>query len=189
MNQIFTVPNGITAARFFMAATLAYLLMLEQTVWMGFFSWLVFTIAAFTDWVDGYFARRYQSETVLGKLMDPLADKVLVATALIMLIPLNRLPAWVALVILCREIIITGLRGIAASSGIVVKASGLGKLKSILQYIGLGTLIFPLNLLPLPFLHRLGLMIVYLALVLTIWSGFDYFFKLRRIFTEPPASR
>ncbi|HDO30849.1 MAG TPA: CDP-diacylglycerol--glycerol-3-phosphate 3-phosphatidyltransferase, partial [Desulfobacteraceae bacterium] len=123
--------------------------------------------------------------TVLGQLMDPLADKVLVATAFIMLIPLGRLPAWLALVIICRELIITGLRGIAASSGIVVAASRLGKLKSIIQYLGLGTLIFPLDLLPLPFLHRLGLAIVYVALVLTIWSGFDYFLKLRRIFLAP----
>jgi CDP-diacylglycerol--glycerol-3-phosphate 3-phosphatidyltransferase len=188
VNQIFTLPNGITAVRFVLAATLAYLLMLEQTAWTGFISWLVFTVAAVSDWIDGYFARRYQSETVLGKLMDPLADKVLVATALIMLIPLGRLPAWVALVILCRELIITGLRGIAASSGIVVKASGMGKFKSIIQYIGLGTLIFPINLLPLPFLHRLGLMIVYFSVILTIWSGFDYFRKLKRIFMEPAGA-
>lgn len=188
MNQIATLPNGITAARFVLAATLAYMLMLDQTVWMGFFCWLVFTIAAVSDWVDGYFARLYKSETVLGKLMDPLADKVLVATALIMLIPLGRLPAWVALVILCRELIVTGLRGIAASSGIVVKASGLGKLKSVIQYIGLGTLIFPLTLLPLPFLHDLGLWIVYASVALTIWSGLDYFLKLKRIFIEPPGS-
>jgi len=188
LNQIFTLPNVITGTRFLLAATLAYMLMLEQTVWFGFCSWLVFTVAAISDWIDGYFARRYQSETVLGKLMDPLADKVLVATALIMLIPLNRLPAWVALVILCRELMVTGLRGIAASSGIVVKASILGKWKSIIQYIGLGTLIFPLNLLPLPFLHRLGLMIMYVSVVMTIWSGFDYFFKLKRIFMEPSGS-
>ena len=83
---------------------------------------------------------------------------------------------------------VTGLRGIAASSGVVVKASGLGKLKSIIQYIGLGTLIFPLDLLPLPFLHRLGLLIVYVSVVLTIWSGFDYFIKLKRIFLEPESS-
>lgn len=188
MNQIFTLPNIITGLRFFLAATLAYMLMLEQTVWMGFFAWLVFTIAAVSDWVDGYFARRYQSETVLGKLMDPLADKVLVATALIMLIPLDRLPAWIALVILCRELMVTGLRGIAASSGIVVKASSMGKWKSVIQYIGLGTLIFPLTLLPLPFLYDVGLWIMYVSVVLTIWSGFDYFLKLKRIFMEPPES-
>jgi len=189
VNQVFNLPNTITSIRFLLAALLAWMLMLEQTVWMAFFSWLVFALAACSDWVDGYFARRYKSETVLGQLMDPLADKVLVATALIMLIPLGRLPAWLALLILCREVIVTGLRGVAASSGIVVPASGMGKIKSIVQYVGLGTLIFPLDLLPLPFLHRAGLMIVYIALVLTIWSGIDYFLKLKDLFLAPPGPR
>lgn len=75
--------------------------------------------------------------------MDPLADKVLVTTALVMLIPTGKVPARLALIILCREIVITGLRGVASSEGIVVSANGLGKMKSIIQYIGLGTLIFP----------------------------------------------
>ncbi len=187
MDHIINLPNSITAVRFVLAALLAVMLMLEQTVLMGFLTWLIFTIAAGTDWIDGYFARLYKSETVLGQLMDPLADKVLVTTCLIMLIPLYRVPAWLVLVILCREIIITGLRGIAASSGIVVAASGLGKIKSIIQYIGIGTLIFPLDLLPLPFLHRLGLWILYISLVLTIWSGLDYFYKLKQIFLAPPS--
>jgi CDP-diacylglycerol--glycerol-3-phosphate 3-phosphatidyltransferase len=151
---------------------------------MAFFSWFVFSIAACTDWVDGYVARRYGAVTVLGKLMDPLADKVLVATALIMLIPLGRLPAWITLVILSREMLVTGLRGVASSSGIVVAASGLGKLKSIMQYIGLGTLIFPLDLLPIPHLHQIGLVLLYIALILTVWSGLDYFYKLRRVFLD-----
>lgn len=189
MNPVLNLPNSITAVRFLLAALLAVMLMCEQTMWFAFWSWFVFTVAACSDWVDGYFARRYKSETVLGRLMDPLADKVLVTTALIMLIPLGRLPAWVALLILCREMIITGLRGIAATTGIVVSASGMGKIKSIIQYIGLGTLIFPLDLLPLPFLHRLGLMIVYVSLVVTIWSGIDYFLKLKDLFLAPPASR
>ena len=185
MNHNLNLPNAITAFRFLLSAVLAGILLLDQTVWVGFAAWLVFALAACSDWVDGYFARRYKSETILGKLMDPLADKVLVATALIMLIPLGRIPAWLALLILCREMIITGLRGVAASSGIVVPASGMGKIKSVIQYIGLGTLIFPLQLLPLPFLHRLGLVIVYAALVLTIWSGFDYFRKFRNLFLGP----
>jgi CDP-diacylglycerol--glycerol-3-phosphate 3-phosphatidyltransferase len=171
-----------------MSALLVVMLMAEQTVWMGFFTCLVFIIAAATDWVDGYFARLYKSETVLGQLMDPLADKVLVTTTLVMLIPLGRVPAWLVLIIVCREIIITGLRGIAASSGIVVAASGLGKIKSIIQYIGIGTLIFPLGLLPLPFLHQLGLGILYVSLVLTIWSGLDYFYKLKQIFLAPSST-
>ncbi|MHB8788630.1 MAG: CDP-diacylglycerol--glycerol-3-phosphate 3-phosphatidyltransferase [Desulfobulbaceae bacterium] len=189
MNSVLNLPNTITAVRFLLAAVLAVMLMGEQTTWFAFWSWIVFTVAACSDWVDGYFARLYKSETVLGRLMDPLADKVLVSTALIMLIPLGRVPAWVALLILCREMIITGLRGIAATTGIVVSASGMGKVKSIIQYIGLGTLIFPLDLLPLPFLHRLGLMIVYVSLVVTIWSGIDYFLKFKNLFLAPPPSR
>lgn len=189
MNQVINLPNSITAFRFLLSVVLAGMLMLDQTVWMGFAAWLVFSVAACSDWVDGYFARLYQSETVLGRLMDPLADKVLVTSALIMLIPLGRVPAWLVLLIICREIIITGLRGIAASSGIVVAASGLGKIKSIIQYIGIGTLIFPLNLLPISLLHQMGLGILYVALVLTIWSGVDYFLKLKQIFLGPPSSR
>ncbi len=149
---------------------------------MAFVCWLLFSFAAATDWVDGYVARRYKAVTALGKLMDPLADKVLVATALIMLIPLDRLPAWISLVILAREMLVTGLRGMASAEGVVVAASGLGKIKSIMQYIGLGTLIFPLGILPIPGLHQIGLGILYLALILTVWSGIDYFYKLRRVF-------
>lgn len=165
-----------------LAGVLALLLMLEQTRIVAFFSWLVFVVAACTDWIDGYFARRYKSVTALGKLMDPLADKILVCTALIMLIPLGRLPAWAALIILSREILVTGLRGMASAEGVVVAASGLGKIKSISQYIGLGTLIFPLGIVPIPHLHQIGLAILYFALILTVWSGLDYFYKLRKIF-------
>ena len=162
------------------------LLLLEQTKGVAFLAWLVFAIAAGSDWIDGYFARKYKEVTVLGKLMDPLADKVLVTTALVMLIPTGKLPAWIALIILCREIVVTGLRGVASSSGIVVAASSLGKWKSIIQYIALGTLIFPLGLLPIPQLHQIGHAILYVALVLTVWSGIDYFYKLRSLFLDDP---
>lgn len=182
--KILNLPNLITGGRFLLSGCLMLLMLQEQTTTMAFASWLVFAIAAGSDWVDGYFARKYKEITALGKLMDPLADKVLVTTALVMLIPTGRLPAWVALIILCREIVITGLRGMASSSGVVVAASNLGKWKSTLQYIGLGTLIFPLGVVPIPALHEIGLVIVYVALVLTVWSGIDYFYKLRRIFLE-----
>ncbi len=184
-SKIFNLPNLITGGRFLLSGCLMLLLLLEQTPDTALVAFWVFAIAAGSDWIDGYFARRYKSETVLGKLMDPLADKVLVTTALVMLIPLGRVPAWLALIILCREIVITGLRGVASSSaGIVVAASGLGKIKSIIQYLGLGTLIFPLGVLPIPYLHHIGLAILYVALVITIWSGIDYFYKLRRVFLE-----
>ena len=182
-SRIYNIPNLITSFRFFLAGVLMILPMLEQNVGIALTSWAVFFLAATSDWVDGYFARRYQSVTVLGKLMDPLADKVLVATALIMLIPSGKLPAWMVLLILAREIVITGLRSVASTSGIVVAASTLGKFKSITQYIGLGFLIFPLGVLPFP-VHKIGLIIMYFALFITLWSGGDYFYKLRRIFLE-----
>lgn len=176
------LPNLITGFRFILAGVLAIFLMVEQTRIIGLLSFLVFSVAAISDWVDGYLARRYESITPLGKLMDPLADKILVATALIMLVPLERIPAWIALTIIVREILVTGLRGMASSAGVVVAASGLGKIKSTLQYIGLGILIFPASLLPVFCLHNFALIIVYVATVLTIWSGIDYFYKLRKIF-------
>lgn len=186
MNKIFNLPNCLTGARFLLAALLACLMSMDQSLILSVISCFIFSLAAATDWVDGYVARRYKSETVLGKLMDPLADKVLVATALVMLIPLEVVPAWLALMILCRELIITGLRGVAASSGIVVAASGLGKIKSVIQYVSLGMLIFPEGVLPIPHLHAAGLLILYIALFLTVWSGFDYFSKLKKVFLESP---
>lgn len=183
-SKILNLPNLITGSRFILSGCLMLVLLQEQTTAMSLIAWLIFSIAAGSDWIDGYFARKYKAITVLGQLMDPLADKVLVTTALVMLIPTGKMPAWVALIILCREIVVTGLRGVASSSGVVVDASSLGKWKSTIQYIGLGTLIFPLGVLPIPFLHQIGLAIVYVALVLTIWSGIDYFYKLRRIFLE-----
>jgi CDP-diacylglycerol--glycerol-3-phosphate 3-phosphatidyltransferase len=182
--KIFNLPNLITGSRFLLSGCLMLLLLLEQTPQTALVACFVFAIAAGSDWIDGYFARKYKAVTVLGQLMDPLADKVLVTTALVMLIPSGKIPAWMALIILCREIVVTGLRGVASSSGVVVAASNLGKWKSTLQYIGLGTLIFPLGVLPIPYLHQIGLAILYIALVLTVWSGVDYFYKLRRIFLE-----
>ena len=97
-SKIVNLPNLITGSRFILSGCLMLLLLLEQTRDMALISWLVFSIAAGSDWIDGYFARKYKAVTVLGQLMDPLADKVLVTTALIMLIPTGKLPAWMALI-------------------------------------------------------------------------------------------
>lgn len=176
----------LTAYRFAVVPVLLLLLTPAAGVWLSLAAFTIFLSAALTDLADGYYARKHKSESVLGKLMDPLADKVLVATPLVMLIPMDRIPAWVSLLIICREIGVTGLRGLAAASGIVVAASGMGKIKSIFQYTGLCMLIFPLGLLPLPFLHDLGRAVLYASLFFTIWSGIDYFIKLKKIYLEPP---
>jgi len=184
MDQLVTLPNIFTGLRFAMIPVLIVLFSVEQTTAIGLVTFFAFVFAALTDFVDGYFARKYNSETTLGKLMDPLADKVLVATALIMLIPMGRVPAWVCLLIICREIIITGLRGLAASTGVVVSAGQMGKIKSGFQYFGIGFLIFPLGVLPVPYLYQIGQILLYISLVMAIWSGIDYFYSLRNIFQE-----
>ena len=184
MKQLLTVPNMLTGVRLVLIPVLIVLFSVSQTTGIEFVTFCVFTVAACTDFVDGYLARKYDIETVLGKLMDPIADKALVTTALIMLIPLHKIPAWVCLLIICREIIVTGFRGLAATTGKVVAAGMVGKIKSNFQYFGLGFLIFPLGVLPVPHQYGIGRMLIYASLVLAIWSGMAYFYKLRRIFFE-----
>lgn len=183
MNQLLTLPNILTGYRFAVVPVLLFCLKPDAAIWLDLLAFWLFLSAALTDLADGYFARKQKSESVLGKLMDPLADKVLVAVALVMLIPL--IPAWISFMILARELVVTGLRGIAASSGIIVAASGLGKIKSVMQYTGLCVLIFPDNLLPIPFLPEIGLAILFTSLILTIWSGIDYFYRFQKVFLAP----
>ena len=184
MRRIVTLPNLLTGYRFAVVPFLVFCLYPGVQNGIGFLAFCLFLSGALTDLADGYLARKHQSETILGKLMDPLADKILVATALVMLIPMQRVPAWATLFIIAREIFVTGLRGVAASSGLVVSASGLGKIKSIFQYTALSILIFPPDLLPLPFLHPLGLWLLYISVILTLWSGVDYFARFQRVFLK-----
>ena len=184
MNKLMTWPNFLTGLRFLMIPGMVYLLTLEQTALIAIAACAVFTLAAITDWLDGYLARKFNSESVLGKLMDPLADKLLVTAGLIMLIPLGRIPAWVCLVIVSREIFITGIRGLAASTGKVVAADSIGKIKSNFQYYGVGLLIFPLNVLPIPYQYEGAMVLIYFSVVLSIWSAVSYTYKLRSIFVE-----
>ncbi len=184
MNRLMTWPNLLTCLRFAMIPLIVMLLSYEQTVWVALSACAVFAIAAFTDWLDGYLARKFECETVFGKLMDPLADKLLVTAGLIMLIPLGRIPAWVCLIIISREIFITGIRGLAASSGKIMAADNLGKIKSNFQYYGIGLLIFPLNVLPIPYQHESAMVLIYISVFLSIWSAINYTYGLRSIFVE-----
>jgi CDP-diacylglycerol--glycerol-3-phosphate 3-phosphatidyltransferase len=134
----------------------------------------VFALAAATDGLDGYFARSRDAITTFGKLMDPLADKLLITAALVSLVSLHRLQAWVAMVIIAREIAVTGLRAIAAERGVVIAASWMGKLKTVLQIAAVIALIAA-N--PAPaWVDAL----VYLAVAATVISGADYFLGLRK---------
>ncbi len=185
MKHLMTVPNILTGFRFALVPVLIVLFSIEQSINVQLISFVIFLIACLTDFVDGWVARRYKIETAFGKLMDPLADKTLVTTALVMLIPLGKIAAWVCLVIICREIIVTGFRGLAATTGKVVAAGKLGKYKSTFQYIGLGFLIFPLGVWPVPYQYEIGTVLIYISLFLALWSAIVYFYNLRSIFLEP----
>jgi CDP-diacylglycerol--glycerol-3-phosphate 3-phosphatidyltransferase len=139
-------------------------------------AWL-FIISALGDLLDGWAARRGSQVTKIGKLLDPLADKLTVATALIVLLAMGRIPSWglvLVVVVIGRELAVTGLRGIASAGGQVVAAGWQGKLKTTAQNIAIGCLIFPSGTLGLPN-HQLGLVLLMVATALTLWSGYVYF--------------
>jgi CDP-diacylglycerol--glycerol-3-phosphate 3-phosphatidyltransferase len=142
----------------------------------SFWAALFFSIASITDLLDGYFARHLNKESAVGKLLDPLADKLLIISAMIMLIPLGRIPAWVVVLIVGREVAVTGLRGIATREGLVIAASFWGKAKTVFQSIALIALILHYEYLGIDF-HFLGMILLWAALIITLWSGLDYFLK------------
>lgn len=152
-------------------------------------AFLLFVAATLTDLFDGYIARRYGMVTSLGKLLDPLADKLLVCAAMVMLIPPERVPAWMAVIVVAREIGVTALRGMASTEGVVIAASQLGKAKTLLLNIGMGLLILHYPVFGLP-VHDVGIVVLSVGLVLTAWSGLDYFFRfVGEIFKQEPGAR
>ncbi len=141
---------------------------------------LIFIIASATDWFDGYIARKWGQVTLSGKLFDPVADKLLVLAALIMLVELNRVDSWIAIIIIGRELAITGLRAIASSMGIVLAAKEMGKYKTVLQILAIVLLIldYKISLFERPMdLHLIGTIFLWFATILALVSAFDYFFR------------
>jgi CDP-diacylglycerol---glycerol-3-phosphate 3-phosphatidyltransferase len=171
------LPNALTVLRI-LAVPVLVVALVDETPNGDTIAAVVFALAALTDGLDGYIARRREQVTTFGKLMDPLADKLLIVAALISLVSLDRIAAWVAMVIIARELAVTGLRGLAADRGVVISASRLGKLKTLLQVIA----IFALILLdPIPVWAEV---LLYVAVAVTVISGADYFFGVRQHLEE-----
>ena len=167
------LPNILTLLRV-LAVPVVVVALLGETPNGDALAAAVFAVAAITDGLDGWIARRRDAVTTFGKLMDPLADKLLIIAALVALVSLDRLAAWVAMVIIARELAITVVRTVAAEQGVVISASPLGKLKTVLQVAAVFALIAAH---PAP----LGVdLLVYAAVGITVISGIDYFFGLRR---------
>jgi CDP-diacylglycerol---glycerol-3-phosphate 3-phosphatidyltransferase len=171
------LPSVLTVLRI-LAVPVIVVALLDETPNGDALAAGVFALAALTDGLDGYFARSRDAVTTFGKLMDPLADKLLIVAALVSLVSLDRLAAWVAMVIIARELAVTGLRALAAERGIVIAASWLGKVKTILQVAAVFALIaFESS-------PAWVDVLVYVAVAMTLISGADYFFGLRRRLSE-----
>lgn len=167
------LPNLLTVLRIMLVPVLVVAL-LGNTPAGDVLAAIVFALASLTDFIDGYLARARGSITTFGKLMDPLADKLLVVAALISLVSLHRLAAWVAMVIIARELAVTVLRMGATQAGVVMAASTLGKLKTCLQIAAI------LAIIAVPGKPVWVATLLYVAVAVTVLSGLDYFFGLRR---------
>jgi CDP-diacylglycerol--glycerol-3-phosphate 3-phosphatidyltransferase len=174
--RFWNLPNTITVVRTAVIPVLVAFPLFSGPTGSRVVAWL-FIVAALGDLLDGWLARRGKQVTSIGKLLDPLADKLLVASALIVLVGIDRIPPWLVwtvVVIVGRELAVTGLRGLASVTGHVMAAQRLGKAKTLLQNVAIGALLFPDPTLGLP-AHAIGLTLLALATALTLWSGYYYF--------------
>lgn len=188
------LPNKITVSRILLIPIFVIIMMFD-------FNWgtmelfgavmpvhhfvgaLIFIVASCTDWIDGHFARKYNLVTNLGKFLDPLADKLLVTSAFILLVEMDFVPAWVVIVILSREFAVTGLRSILAGEGKIVAASKLGKVKTWTQIVAIVALLLHNTIFTMAGIPFDDFML-YVALFFTIWSGWDYFYLNRHVFVN-----
>ena len=175
------LPNKLTTLRVTMIPFFVFFLLWQngENYTFRMIALALFIIASLTDLLDGKIARKYNLVTNFGKFMDPLADKLLVCSALICLIELNALPAWMVIIIISREFIISGFRLIASDNGVVIAASYWGKFKTTFQMVSVVLLI-----LDIPALAFVTTICVWIALVLTIVSLVDYIYKNHKILTE-----
>ena len=170
-----TTPNYLTLARVIFVPGVIFCLY-QHTFWWDFTAAAVFGVASLTDYFDGYLARKYKIETVYGKLMDPLADKFLVICSFIMLQGLNRMSPIVVMLLVCRELTITGLRALASAERVIVSASSGGKWKTATQMIAIPALMignFSVAGFEIP-LFQIGMWLTYFSLALSLWSAKDY---------------
>lgn len=171
------LPNKLTILRVVMIPVFMFFLMTDH--W--YLSGIVFIAASLTDALDGHIARKYKLITNFGKIMDPLADKLLVTAALLCLCELGTVAAWMVFLILAREFLISGLRAVAASQGIVIAASVWGKLKTISQMLAIILILFrnwPFRMLDFPG----DMVVLWIAVILTVVSGIDYIIKSKDVF-------
>ncbi|MBR2736022.1 MAG: CDP-diacylglycerol--glycerol-3-phosphate 3-phosphatidyltransferase [Firmicutes bacterium] len=173
------LPNKLTTLRMILVPVFIVLYLMGYPVP----ALVVFIVASFTDFLDGYLARKNNLVTDYGKIMDPLADKLLVTSALVCMVQTAVVPAWMVIVILAREFAITGLRAVAAGEGHVIAAAWSGKIKTVTQMIAIIFLLldnWPFSKAGIPF----ATVMLWIAVIMTIYSGCEYIYKNRKIFSD-----
>ena len=179
IKKIFSHPNALTLFRV-AASPIIVILLLSPNRTYTFIAAMIFSAAAITDFLDGFFARQKGMVSNFGKVMDPIADKVLVSTSFIMLTAVGWVPAWMVCIIIGREIAVTGLRNIIAQQGKDLSASSLGKYKTGFQIAAIIPLMIHFSYLTIDF-HIIGMIFLWIAMGLTVWSGAAYFIKFRNL--------
>lgn len=170
----FNVPNALTLLRIFLVPLLVVVLLTRMPA-KEYVALVVFLLAALTDWLDGYWARKYEEVTRLGTLLDPIADKLLVSAALISLVDLQEADAWAVCIIIGREFAVSGLRSIASSRGITIAASKLGKWKMAAHVVGISLMILGARLDDIGLWRKTGRAALYVMTFMALVSGVDYF--------------
>ncbi|MEN6622904.1 MAG: CDP-diacylglycerol--glycerol-3-phosphate 3-phosphatidyltransferase [Smithella sp.] len=171
--EILNLPNTITLIRIGVVPFLFVLLASPGKFWSLILA-ILFVAASITDFVDGYIARKYELVTTMGKFLDPIADKLIVNTAMILMIPIGRIPAWIVAITIMRDLIVDGVRSISSSEGLYIQASRLGKQKTLAQIFAVTALLIHYPIFGID-THLVGMIILYIAFLLTIYSGSNYF--------------
>jgi CDP-diacylglycerol---glycerol-3-phosphate 3-phosphatidyltransferase len=176
--ETFNLPNTITLIRISLVPFLFLLLLSPGEFWSLIMA-ILFVAVSITDLLDGYIARKYHLVTTVGKFLDPIADKLIINTAMILMIPIGRIPAWIVAITIIRDLLVDGIRSIASSEGTYIQASRLGKQKTLAQVVAVTAL-----MVHYPFFgadaHLVGTVVLYIAFVLTMYSGVDYLVKYYR---------
>ncbi len=172
MKKIYNLPNLLTTIRLILIIPIIFLVSFDTKI-TSLISAILFVVAGITDLLDGYIARKYNLVSTFGKLIDPLADKLLTISVLIILVKLNRVPVIFPLIIIAREFTITGLRAVASSQGIIISASQFGKDKTLFQNVSLTCLLIHYPLFGINS-HAVGLFFITVATFYTIFSGINY---------------
>jgi CDP-diacylglycerol---glycerol-3-phosphate 3-phosphatidyltransferase len=177
--DIYNLPNVISMIRIAVLPILFFLLLSPGPA-ISLVIAALFIVASLTDLLDGYIARRFKIVTTMGKFLDPIADKLIVNTAMILLIPIDRIQAWAVAVMIIRDFTVDGMRSVASSEGFVISASEHGKRKTLCQIFAVSALMIHYPLFGAD-AHAVGMVILYLALILSVASGVDYFLKFYKL--------